>query len=230
VATGARAQLRDAGLPDPRLVASVRRRGLVLAGSLLAVPPSSRLAAAESLWRSGAWAHADVIDGPFGSRDSLGLIEIHALARRRASAVDVHLMVDDPAAWCAELPPVGRVTVQVHDGIDLGAAAASARRLGSELWWAVDSEHATGAALELLLASLSAEPGLRADGVLVMLTPPGRSGFSLDPARLDDVRAACRFTEHVGVDGGVSEEFLDAIAEAGARYAVCGRSLFAHGS
>jgi ribulose-phosphate 3-epimerase len=212
--------------PAAAILQTSQQHGLALAGSLLAVEVADRMYAADLLWAADLWVHADVIDGRFGTRDSLSLNEIHALAHRRPSAVDVHLMVEDPVAWCDELPPVGRVTVQLHDGVDTRAAAASVRRLGAELFWAVDASLASGPSLERMLVALAGEPTSEPHGVLVMLTTPGRSGASLDPERFADVRIARRVTTRVGVDGGVGEQHLDALAAAGASYVVCGRSLF----
>lgn len=160
---------------------------------------------------------------PDGQR---GINAIFDIALLNTERTDVHLMVDDPIAWSEQLPHVQRVTVQLHDGLlpDLIAVADAARSIASELWWAVDPSFATGDALvEFLVADCA---GTAPDGVLVLLVPPGQEGYTLDLSRLSDVRAARRAVEFVGVDGGVTIGRIGDIADAGARYVVCGRSVF----
>jgi len=208
------------------IIAAIAERGLDLSASLLAVAPSERVETAENLWNQGLWAHAYMIDGRFGSRPSVSLNDIFDIALLNAERTDVHLMVDDPIGWCEQLSHVQRVTVQLHDGLlpDLIAVADAARSIASELWWAVDPTFATGDALvEFLVADCA---GTAPDGVLVLLVPPRQEGYPLDPSRLSDVRAARRAVGSVGVNGGVTIGHIGDIADAGARYVVCGRSLF----
>ena len=203
------------------IYAAARAAGLTLSASLLAAPSHSRVEAARAAWKGGAWAHADVIDGRFGAREALGIRDIRSLTAHGGGPVDVHLMVDDPAAWCERMPHVQRITVQLHADLSIGEVVAAARERAAEFWWAIDAGYATGDALTAVLAT--AGP---ADGILVMLTPPGRAGAELDPSRLDDVRRARAHHPLVGVDGGVTEPALASIRDAGAGYVVCGRALF----
>lgn len=195
------------------LAERVAAAGLTLAGSLLAVDPEGRAAAAGELWRRGAWAHADVIDGSYGQRASVTLDELRALAGL-GGPLDVHLMVDDVAGWLAALPAgLARVTIQADRVEDLPAAVALARRTAAEVWLAVDPASGTAAAPR------------EADGTLVMLVPPALAGHAFDPERLAAVVLASALGPS-GVDGGVAAEHLSAIARAGARYAVVGRALY----
>lgn len=207
---------------DDALCDAAADAGLTLAISLLAALPHERADIARQIRRRNAWLHADVIDGRFGSRDAVTLAEIALLAAPGPERIDVHLMVDNPVAWCSRLPPVQRVTVQLHDGVDLIAAAAAARAVAPELWWAVDPAFASGGRLaEFLRGGCgTTDP----DGLLVMLTPPGQAGFVLDTGRIDDLRIAGDLSRATGVDGGVTLAHLPAIGAAGAGYAVCGRA------
>jgi pentose-5-phosphate-3-epimerase len=199
-------------------------RGLVLSGSLLAVPSFQRVAAAEQLWVGGGWAHADVIDARFGTRPSVSLADIWELSMLNPERTEVHLMVEDPIAWCERLPFVQRVSVQLHDGLDIPAVTTAVRRVAAELWWAVDGVFASGGRLGRLLSSGFA--GSAPEGILVLTVPPGREGFRFDPSRLADVRLVLPVVASVGVDGGVMAAHLDEISRAGAGYVVSGRHLF----
>lgn len=192
--------------------------GMTLAGSLLAVEPERRVEAAGELWARGGWAHADVIGGGYGSRPSVTLEEIRALAAA-GGPVDVHLMVDDVAGWITALPTgLARITIQ-SERVDEGLVEliALARQRAGTVWIGVD----TGVAPP-------SPPMDSIDGTLHMLVPPGLAGHALDPSRLaalvPDAAAS------TGVDGGVGLEHVDAIAQAGADYVVVGRALFEVGA
>jgi pentose-5-phosphate-3-epimerase len=199
---------------NSELAARIESAGMRLAGSLLAVNPALRLDAASELWARGAWAHADVISGGYGSRPSVTLDEIRTLASV-GGPIDVHLMVDDVAGWLAALPTgLSRITIQserLQSG--LTELITLARQRASTVWVGVD----TGVA--------PPPPAVaEADGVLHMLVPPAVDGHSLDPDRLAALRTDT--FSGTGVDGGVRAGHVDAIARAGAQYVVVGRSLF----
>lgn len=192
--------------------------GVALAGSVIAAPPRGRTAFAESLDRRGLWVHADVIEGAYRGQPGVTADELDGLVRTVGTRLDVHLMVDDPAAALAGLPGrVARVTVQIDEvGDDVRSLVRSGRDLAEDVW----------------LATYAAEPGCwhmvtraGADGLLVMLTPPGRPGHRADLDRLGTVRRASTDGVPAGVDGGASTDNLDAIMTAGARYIVVGRAL-----
>lgn len=217
--------VNTAPLVDATIFDAAASAGLTIAASLLAAPAHDRVAAAQTIWDHGAWAHADISDGRFGDGARVSLDDIAGLAASGAGPIDVHLMVDDPILWCARLPTVHRITVQLHSDLDLPAVERAARTRAQQVWWAVDTVFATGEVLAEFLASGC--HGSTPDGILVMLTPPGASGHNLDTARLADVRVSRATVADVGVDGGVHPGAFAAIARAGATYAVCGRALFA---
>ncbi len=128
-------------------------------------------------------------------------------------------MVDELATELADLPRRGisRITLQcdligLHDLVDL---VGHGRNHANEVWLAV---HHSAVDTSRLKSS-------GADGVLVMLTPPGQPGHRADLGQLSLVQTACAHGLPVGVDGGVTDTNLDHIAASGARYAVVGRAL-----
>ncbi|MEN8707736.1 MAG: hypothetical protein ABF306_16500 [Nocardioides marinisabuli] len=190
---------------------------LTLAGSVIAVPAADRLRHARSLTEQGHWVHADRIEGSYRGQAGVGLDEVHELAGLPDVRLDVHLMVDDLEADLAALPEWGiaRVTLQCDGRDDVVDLVRRSRRLAPEVWLAVHDE-------PLALARLREAD---ADGLLVMLTPPGRPGHLADLDRLRLVESARGRGWPAGVDGGVTDEGLERISAAGARYAVAGRAL-----
>lgn len=190
---------------------------VTLSGSVIALPPERRTDHARSLTASGLWVHADRIEGSFRGQAGVSLEEVHELARIPDIRLDVHLMVDDPLDELSALPGHGiaRLTLQVDGGDDLAHLVRRSRNHAREVWLAVHHDAIGATPLQ--------QSG--ADGVLVMLTPPGQPGHLADLDRLPLVRATRDHGWPAGVDGGVTDANLDDICESGARYAVVGRAL-----
>ncbi|MGB3685722.1 MAG: hypothetical protein WA991_07870 [Ornithinimicrobium sp.] len=199
------------------LPAHAQALGVTLSGSVIAVPTGQRTDHARLLTAEGHWVHADRIEGSYRGQAGVSLPEIRGFANLPDIRLDVHLMVDDILSDLDKLPGHGidRVTLQSDGRDDLTELVSRAREHASEVWLALH----TGS---IQVTDLR-ETG--ADGVLVMLTPPGQPGHQADLNQLSLVRVACHHDWPVGVDGGVTAANLDPINEAGAVYAVAGRSL-----
>lgn len=186
-----------------------------VAGSLVAVPPPDRAQLNALLRQDNLWVHLDRIDGAYAGQPGVSGPELHHLAER----LDVHLMVDDPAAELNALPRrVARVHLQCDSrqpGLD--RLVRHARRHATEVWLGV---HAHDQDVDWPRVR-----DLEVDGVLVMLTPPGQPGHTADLNRLDAVRGARRHDVRVGVDGGVTIDNIDQVLADGARHIVIGRGL-----
>ncbi len=190
---------------------------VTLAGSVIALPPGLRTDHARSLTARGHWVHADRIEGSFRGQAGVSLEDVHELARIPGIRLDVHLMVDDLLAELPGLPSrgVARVTLQCDGRDDLAHLVGRSRSHAHEVWLAVHDDAMDATDLQ--------ESG--ADGVLVVLTPPGQPGHRADLDRLSLVRATCDHGWPAGVDGGVTDANLGPVHESGARYAVVGRAL-----
>lgn len=191
--------------------------GVELLGSLLAVPRERRTAAAHELVAKGHRVHIDLIEGTYRGQAGLEPDELVEWAELR-DALDVHLMVDDPVAAITGLPLVPRrITVQIADGEDIVAIADAVRARGADLWLAFERPGPE---------ELQTAHHVGAQGVLVMLTPPGRPGCEADLHRLPPRAVTRHLPLPLGVDGGVTAENLAAIAAAGVDCAVVGRALW----
>ena len=202
--------------------------GVTLAGSVIAQPAGRRLDLARSLAVTGHWVHADRIEGSYRGQAGVTTEEVSELAQIPDIRLDVHLMVDNPGTELADLPRRGisRITLQCdyltdlhdlhdYDLVDLVDLVTAGRSYANEVWLAV---HHSAVDTSRLKKS-------GADGVLVMLTPPGQPGHRADLDQLSLVQTACAYGLPVGVDGGVTDSNLGPIAASGARYAVVGRAL-----
>lgn len=208
-----------AGSLSAALLTKASAADAAVAGSLVAVPASQRGELNELLRQQELWIHVDRIGGVYAGQPGAGVAELHQLTETDAERLDVHLMVDDPAAELSTLP---RRVARVHLQCDsrqpgLASLVRHARRHAAEVWLAVYArdQHVDWSRLT----------GLEVDGLLVMLTPPGQPGHAANLNRLDAVRGACRHRLRVGVDGGVTIANIDQILTAGARHIVVGRGL-----
>lgn len=204
----------------PILSAQAATAGVTLAGSVIAQPAGRRVDLARSLGVAGHWVHADRIEGSYRGQAGVSTEEVFDLAQIPDIRLDVHLMVDNLARELADLPRRGisRITLQgdsVAELQDLLDLVSDGRSYADEVWLAV--HHSAVDASRLKKSG--------ADGVLVMLTPPGQPGHGAELGQLSLVQTACAHGLPVGVDGGVTGRNLDHIAASGARYAVVGRAL-----
>ena len=178
--------------------------GVALSGSLYAVAPAERQAAAQALAEHDLWVHADVFAGG---------VSLESIAEL-PGAVDVHLVTVEALGALDDVSGVARVTFP-FEGTDVPAVAAGVRATGASPWLAIAPQTTFEACADALP---------HVDGLLVMLLEPGSSGRS-DPTLLTKVQRASQ-SMPVGVDGGVGEDNLGAILAAGATYVVIGRRLF----
>ncbi|WP_183086250.1 hypothetical protein [Mycetocola tolaasinivorans] len=202
-----------------------RALGIVLSPSLIAIAPESREALARVRASSGEWVHADIIEGRYRGQPGIGWEELARLARIPGVRLDVHLMVDDLAEALARVPRgVSRITIQADFHPAAFRWVAAARHRAEEVWMAWDGG-----------GELSIDPDWvrLTDGVLMMLTPPGRAGYAAELQRISGYPLRADHGEGGGVrgvDGGVLPAHFGALAGHGVRYVVMGRAYADLGS
>nr|WP_281373966.1 hypothetical protein [Allobranchiibius huperziae] len=186
---------------------------------MIAVAPERRDLLISTVLAHELSLHIDVIGGTYAGQRGVGPGELHQLAESDPDHLDVHFMVDDPAAHLPSLPRrVAQIDLQCSSRQPgLAELVEHARRCAQRVWLVVDT-----AETHIDWVRLSRLP---IDGVLVMLTPPGQPGHVADLRRLATVRSACRHGLRAGVDGGVTLANFDQVAAAGARHVVVGRGL-----
>jgi ribulose-phosphate 3-epimerase len=180
----------------------------------------------EILLRTGVRVfHFDVGDGHFVEPITMGPIVLQSIAPKihaMDGIIDCHLMVDNPLRHFPQIAAAGGDSATFHyEAVDdVPATIAAAREHGLQVGVAF-----TPGSEPEEVAKVSGD----ADFVLCMSIHPGYSGQEfMDDAleRIERTRAALPDELFVQVDGGVTNENVRSIYEAGASLIVAGASIF----
>lgn len=200
----------------------------ILAPSILAADFTKlgeEIRAAES---AGAdWIHVDVMDGRFVPNITIGQFIVEACRRVTQLPLDVHLMIEKPEEHLESFAKAGATSITVHLETcpHILRTLQHIKSLGCKAGVALNPGTAIGA-VESVLGE--------ADLVLIMTVNPGFGGQKFIPdsiARVADVRKrlnALDSSAWLEVDGGVDEETISKLKEAGATAFVAGTSIFKH--
>jgi ribulose-phosphate 3-epimerase len=169
--------------------------------------------------------HFDVGDGHFVEPITMGPVVLRAIApaiHAAGGVVDVHLMVTNPAHHFRLMKEAGGDSVTFHVEVtdEPWNLISEARSHGLGVGVAFKPETPVQAAVE---ASLGA------DLVLCMSIHPGYSGqeFMLDSIpRIRELRSQLHERVVVQVDGGITQENVRTVRDAGAEAFVAGNAIF----
>jgi ribulose-phosphate 3-epimerase len=180
----------------------------------------------EILLRAGARIfHFDVGDGHFVEPVTVGPVVLQSIAplvHRDEGALDCHLMVDEPEHHFGLIQQAGGDSVTFHfEAVDdPPAVAARARERGFQVGLAFNPETSVEEVVP-------AAEGF--DLVLCMSIHPGYSGQEFMPEAIDRIRklrALLPPNTHVQVDGGITDDNIRSVYDAGADLIVCGNAIF----
>jgi ribulose-phosphate 3-epimerase len=175
---------------------------------------------------SGAdYAHVDIMDNHFVPNLTIGLPVVERLARVSPVPLDVHLMIEDPDRWAPGYAEAGAASVTFHaEAVQAPVRLArELRRLGARAGLALRPATPVEPFLDLLA---------EIDMLLVMTVEPGFGGQSFIEGTLPKIVRARRAVGESGldvriqVDGGVSRETIERIADAGADVFVAGSAVY----
>ena len=180
----------------------------------------------EILLRAGVRVfHFDVGDGHFVEPITMGPIVLQAISpivHGMDGVIDCHLMVDNPVHHFPQIAAAGGDSVTFHYEVvdDVPETIAAAREHGLGVGVAFNPESEPESVTEV---------AGDADFVLCMSIHPGYSGQEFMEDALDRIkrtRATVSDGQYVQVDGGVDNDNVRRIYEAGARLIVAGSSIF----
>ena len=171
------------------------------------------------------YLHFDVMDGIFEPSISFGMPILKSIRSCTEQLMDVHLMITEPIRYLKEFKEAGADLVTVH----LEACEDVEKTL--------DAIHECG-----MKAGLSIKPGTPAEAlepyleklelVLIMSVEPGFGGQKFIPESLDKISAVRKILDAAGsnadleVDGGIYQNNVGEVLEAGANVIVSGSGVF----
>jgi len=201
----------------------------VLAPSILAAD-FARLGTEVSETEAGGAAliHVDVMDGHFVPNITIGPAVTAALRKVTGLPLDCHLMIAEPDRHIEAFAEAGADMISVHLEVatHLHRTVQRIQQLGAKAGVVLNPSTPLSSLDELL-------PDV--DYVLLMSVNPGFGGQKLIPSVLRKARQLAERVRRDGlrtrieIDGGVTLENLDQVAEAGVDMIVSGSAIFHSG-
>ncbi|MDD6073079.1 MAG: ribulose-phosphate 3-epimerase [Otoolea sp.] len=179
----------------------------------------------ETAQAGAQYIHLDVMDGAFVPSISFGMPVIQSLRGLTDKVFDVHMMVEEPGRYVADMKKAGADLLCVHQEacIHLDRTIHQIKEAGMKA--AVALNPATPVeTLNVILPEV--------DMVLLMSVNPGFGGQKFIPYTLEKIRTLRRMCTERGlstrieVDGGVTTANVRQVIEAGADVIVAGSAVF----
>ena len=171
------------------------------------------------------WIHADVMDGHFVPNITFGPLIVEAVRRVTSLPIDVHLMIEKPDDYITAFAKAGAtyISVQVESGVHLNRSIQLIRQSGAQPGVVLNPSTPLQA-VDWILEYV--------DYVLIMSVNPGYGGQAFIPNSLDKIRELRRMIQArklntlIEIDGGVNENTISAVADAGTDIFVAGSAIF----
>lgn len=202
-------------------------KNIKIAPSILSADFSKMGEEVASLEKNGAdVVHCDVMDGVFVNNITFGIKMVEDIRKVTTLPLDCHLMIVHPEKYVERFAKAGADIITVH-------YEACQDNLKEVLLLIKSTGVKCGAVINPdTPVSKIADVIPLCDMVLIMSVFPGFGGQKFIPEALDKLREVKKIVEESGkqidieIDGGVTEENVGVIKEAGANVIVAGSAVF----
>ncbi len=172
--------------------------------------------------------HVDVMDGQFVPNITIGIPVVKSLRKATDMTLDCHLMIEEPSRYAVKFVEAGADMVSVHVEADthLQRTVTAIQEAGAKAGVAINPGTPLGTLEEILPF---------ANFILLMSVNPGFGGQKFISTSLDKLRRLRAMIQERGfdckieIDGGVDQENIAEIVEAGAEIIVAGSAVFGGG-
>ena len=181
----------------------------------------------EAAGAGAEYIHIDVMDGVFVPSISFGMPLIQSIRKVTDKVFDVHLMIVEPERYVKQFKECGAdsITFHLEATEDADALIDQIHALGCRAGMSIKPK----TPVEVVRKYLS-----KIDMLLVITVEPGFGGQKYIPESTERIRRARELADELGVDldiqvdGGVGQDNVHVVLEAGANVVVSGSAVF-HG-
>lgn len=199
---------------------------MLVAPSMLAADFANMASELKNIEKWGAdIVHCDVMDGVYVPNITFGMPMVKAFKRNTDLPIDAHLMITKPEKYVGQFCDAGADIVTFHPdaSYDVQGALDTIKSKGKKCGLVVNAD----VSFDVVMPYLN-----QIDMLVIMTVQAGFGGQSFKPECLEKAKLGAIEREKHGycylieVDGGVSEDNIAMLKEAGVDVCVAGSSVF----